>query len=114
MSIINLSKNTILAREVIVADRFFVRLKGLLGRDSLDEQEALIIKPANSIHTFFMHFAIDVVFVDKKNKIAGLRENLKPFRLTPIFPKSALVIELPAYTIQKTQTQIGDIVQIET
>ncbi len=80
----------------------------------LDEQEALVIKPANSIHTFFMRFAIDVMFVDKENKIIGLRENLKPFRLIPPFLKAFLVVELPTQTIQKTQTKIGDIIQIET
>jgi len=113
MGVINLSKNTVLVKKVIIADRFYSRLKGLLGRDSLDEQEGLVIKPANSIHTFFMRFSIDVLFANKENKIVGLRENVKPFKLIPPFLKAFLVVELPANTVQKTKTQIGDIIQIE-
>ncbi len=112
--IVNLSKNTVLAKRAVVADRLFARLKGLLGKRCLDDQQdALVIKPAKSIHTFFMRFAIDAVFVDKKNKVVGLSENLKPFQITPVFWSSLSVIELPAATIQNTRTQIGDILKIE-
>lgn len=112
MAIVNISKNTVLAKKVIVADDFYSRLKGLLGRNSIGQEEALVIRPANSIHTLFMRFSIDVLFVDKENKVIGLRECLEPFMITPIFLNSRLVIELSSQTIQKTQTQIGDILEI--
>ena len=114
MSITNLSKNTILAKKVVLADTFFSRLKGLLGRDALGNQEALIIKPANSIHTFFMRFPIDLIFLDKQNRVTATKESIKPFRLTSPFLNAFSVIELPTNTIKNTQTQVGDILQLET
>ncbi len=72
VKIINKTKNTILAEEAYIADTVFSRVKGLLGKQSLDEGSALIIKPCNSIHTFFMRFPIDVFFVDRNNKIVKI------------------------------------------
>ena len=113
MSIANISKNTILAQEVIIADTFFNRLKGLLGRNSLGAKEALVIKPANSIHTFFMRFSIDLIFLDKQNRVIQVKENIKPFRLIFSSLKVLSVIELPTNTITDTQTQVGDIISVE-
>ncbi len=109
MKIINNSKHTILADDVVVADTVFKRIKGLLGRETLKEKEALIIRPGNSIHTFFMRFPIDVLFVGKNNRIIAAISSLKPFRLTNIYFGAKLVIELPAGTIPSSYTQPGDI-----
>ncbi|MCM8801108.1 MAG: DUF192 domain-containing protein [Candidatus Omnitrophica bacterium] len=109
MKIINKTKNNILAEEVIMADTVFKRIKGLLGRKEIKKGQALIIKPCNSIHTFFMRFSIDVIFVDKDNRIIETIISLKPFRLTRLYPRAAFVIELPAGVIQASLTQTGDI-----
>ena len=71
MKIINISKNTILADKAEMADTFFKRLIGLLNRKSLGKGEALILSPANCIHSFFMRFSIDVLFLDKSNKVVA-------------------------------------------
>jgi Uncharacterized conserved protein len=113
VKIINLTQGTTLADNVCVADNIFTRIKGLLGKEGLTRGEALIIKPCNSIHMFFMRFAIDAVFADKNNKVVGLVERLRPFRLSPIFFKAYFVIELPAGTIQETRTKIQDRLSIE-
>ncbi len=84
-----------------------------MGRKSLENGEALIIEPCNCIHMFFMRFAIDAVFVDRKNEVVGLAEKLKPFRLSPIFFKANFVIELPANKIQESRTQIQDYIALE-
>ncbi len=112
MSIVNLSHNRILAQTVVVADSPSARMKGLLGRDELPQGEALIITHCQSIHMFFMKFSIDVVFVDKNNKIVGLCPNIQPFQLSPIFFNAFQAIELPSGTITATQTQHGDLLQI--
>lgn len=114
MKIINLTQGTILADNAVMADSIFTRIKGLLGRKGLAKGEALIIKPCNSIHMFFMRFAIDAVFVDKNNKVVGLVERLKPFRLSPIFFKAHFVVELPIGTIQETRTQIQDYISFQS
>ena len=111
MRIQNLTQNTILAFNARLADTFLSRLTGLPNRTSLSEGEALVITRSNSIHMLFMRFPIDVVFVDRKNIVAGCVKRILPFRLSPIFWKADRAIELPAGTIDKTRTVIGDSIE---
>ncbi len=113
MRIVNQTKRTVLAESVVIADTPFKRIKGLLGRKDFKEGEALIIKPCNSIHTFFMRFPIDVLFVAQDNRIIKAISYLGPFRLTSIYFNASFAIELPAGTIQSTSTQQGDCLTIE-
>ena len=108
MKIINNSKNTVIADAARVADTWLSRMVGLLGRDNLPVGEALVITRCRSIHMFFMRFAIDVLFVDKSDRVVGLVENIQPFRLSPIFLSSSRAVELPAGTIAATRTSRGD------
>lgn len=112
MKIINKTKNTLLAEVAILADTFFKRMVGLLGRKEFKQGEALVLKPCNSIHTFFMRFAIDVIFVDEQNKIIEAISHLKPFRLTRIYWLSLLAIELPAGMIKSSNTQKNDLLAV--
>jgi hypothetical protein len=113
MKIINLTKNILLSEEALLSASFLKRLKGLLGRKSLRKDQAMILRPANSVHTFFMHFPIDVLFVDRNNIVVKAIKNLSPFKATGIYFKSACVIEFPAGVIQETQTTEGDYLQIQ-
>src|SRR3990167_5499973 len=106
MRILNATKNTVLAKEGRVADTFFKRLKGLLGKESLRINEALVITRCKAIHMFFMRFAIDGVFVGKDNRVAGLVYGIRPFRISPFFLKASFVIEFPVGTIAASQTQL--------
>ncbi len=108
MKIINLTNNAVLADRARVADTFWTRLVGLLNRKSLEKGEALILKPCSSIHTFFMRFSIDVLFLDKKGKVIGLFSVFRSFRVSPVYFGVYLAIELPAGTLQLTQTKLGD------
>lgn len=83
-------------------------MKGLLGRDGFSAGEALVIAKCQSIHMFFMRFAIDAIFVDKKGYVVGLVKHIKPFRLSPVFFRSEYVVELEAGTIEATKTSVGD------
>jgi hypothetical protein len=113
MKIINQTKGKLLADKVIIADTFLARIKGLLGKNSLEENEALIIRPCSSIHTFFMRFAIDVVFLDRQNRVVAFKKNLVPFRLTFAHHKACLAIELPAHKISQSYTQLNDLIKLE-
>ncbi len=108
MRLINQTKNTILSEDLSVANTPFSRIKGLLGEKSLEQGKALLIKPCNSIHTFFMSFPIDVIFIDKNNEVVKTISSLKPYRLSAIYFKASSVIELPVGVIQKTNTCVGD------
>ncbi|MEI7998590.1 MAG: DUF192 domain-containing protein [Candidatus Omnitrophota bacterium] len=108
MPITNLTKETLLANSVEIANTPFKRMRGLLGRTSMKAQEALIITECNSIHMFFMKFTIDVVFLNKENKVIGLSKRIKPFECSPIFWRAVCAVELPEGTIEATNTQVGD------
>lgn len=108
MKIINQTKNTILAENAMLAKRFFDRIKGLLGKKDFKPGEALIIRPCNSIHTFFMHFPIDLLFIDKSSKVIGLQICFRPWGLSPIYWRAKFVIELPTGVISASQTTFGD------
>jgi uncharacterized protein len=104
----NKTKETFLAFRVDIADSIAGRLVGLLGRRSLKPDGGVWIIPANAIHTIGMLFSFDVVMIDKDFKVVSLKELVKPFRV--ILPKrrAETVIELPAHTIFRSRTEIGD------
>ena len=112
MKIFNSFQNTFLANQVVVADTFFSRFVGLLNRKNLNSGEALMITRCRSIHMFFMRFAIDVIFVDRQNRVVGLVEGIKPFCLSSIFLKASYAIELPEGTIKTSKTVVGDELQV--
>jgi len=109
----NQTKETFLAFRVKVADSIFGRLIGLLGRRSLQPDSGVWIVPANAVHTIGMLFTFDLVLVDKNFKVVGLRELVRPFRITMPERKAESVLELPAHTIFRSRTQIGDQLLIE-
>src|SRR3989338_961853 len=111
LKIFNTTRKTIIADQVKVAGAFFARMVGLLNRRSLNEREGLIILSCRQIHMVFMRFPIDVIFVDKNHKVAGLVRNIQPFGVSPIFWKASFAIEVPTTTIEKSQTQLGDSIE---
>src|SRR5216683_3203403 len=109
----NKTKETFLAFRVNIADSIAGRLIGLLGRRSLKPDGGVWIVPANSIHTIGMLFSFDVVMIDKNFNVVSVKELVKPFRI--ILPKlrAESVIELPAHTIFRSRTEVGDELVIE-
>ena len=110
---INITKGVALASELEVATSLAARTKGLLGRDGLRSEQGMLIDPCSSIHMWFMRFPIDVVFLDKKNRVVGLRRNIKPWGMAWSW-RGAKTIELPVGVIASTRTQLGDIVAFQT
>jgi uncharacterized protein len=108
MRLINQTKNTVLAEDLLISGSFFQRIKGLLGRKSLLSGQAMILSPCNSVHTFFMHFDIDVLFVDKNYRVIKAIAALKPNRITATYWQSCRVIELPAGKLNFTNTLASD------
>ncbi len=104
----NKTKETFLAFRVEVCDSVWGRLRGLLGKRSLKPDSGVWIVPANAIHTVGMLFSFDLVLIDKNFKVVGLRELVRPFRITLPEPKAESVLELPAHSIFRSRTQIGD------
>ena len=109
----NKSRETFLAFRVRVADSILGRLIGLLGRKSLAPDSGVWIVPSNAVHTIGMLFSFDLVLIDKDFKVVGLRELVRPFRVTWPNHRAESVIELPAHSIFRSRTQIGDQLLIE-
>lgn len=98
----------LLIEQLNIADGLWSRGKGLLGRKSLLENEALWIVPGNNIHTFFMKFAIDCIFVDKKLEIKKLVPNAEPFRFVGPYWKAFSVFEVRSGFIEIKKLKVGD------
>jgi uncharacterized protein len=73
--------DAVVCERCVLADNPWTRLKGLLGRRSLDDGEGLLIRPTGSIHMFFMRFAIDAVFLDRDMRVLKVSSDLKPWRM---------------------------------
>lgn len=96
----NRTLGRVLAARVLRADTAFARAKGLLGHDALEPGEGMWIAPCAVIHTFFMRFAIDAVFLDGDGRVSWIVENLRPWRLSPWVPGARSVLELAALSLQ--------------
>jgi len=112
MRAVNRRTGKTLATNVKVADNLFTRMKGLLGKKELLQGEALWIRPCFSIHTFFMKFPIDVIFLNKNNQVVAAVTHLTSNRMTRFYPQSFSVLELPIGTIAASNSEIGDIIEI--
>uniref|UniRef100_C6E417 DUF192 domain-containing protein n=1 Tax=Geobacter sp. (strain M21) TaxID=443144 RepID=C6E417_GEOSM len=108
MRAINKSTGRTLAGRVVAAETWLSRSRGLLGRDELPVGEGLLLRPCRGVHTFFMRFPIDVVFLDRSQRVVATVGRLKPGRMTRIFLKAGSALELPAGTIALSLTRCGD------
>jgi len=102
--------------QVVAADAFlaaspWARMRGLLGRASLPTGEAIILRPASSIHTAFMRFAIDVVFLDKDDRVLKVVRDLAPFRLSAA-RHARSVIEMAGGALKDVDLQAGDALEM--
>lgn len=112
MRAINGNSGLVMASELRVADTPWSRARGLLGKKGLRQGEGLLIRPCIGIHTFFMSFTIDVIFLDRDNRVLATVERLKPQRATRLVMASAGVMELPAGTVADSGTRPGDAIEI--
>jgi uncharacterized protein len=107
LRISNVTRQSVLAHCVEVADEATARRKGLLGRQELRAGEGLWIRPCEAVHTFGMQFPIDLVYLDGKLRVTKVRSGVRPWRLSVCFTAHS-VLELASGTIRETQTKPGD------
>lgn len=103
----NLTRGTVLGDAIDIADTSSKRTTGLLKHNKLKSGEGLWIVPCEGVHTFFMKFALDLVYIDKKNVVRKTVANVPPWRLSMCLPAHS-IIELPAGVITETSTVKGD------
>ena len=83
----------IIATELLMADNYWLRLRGLIGRPPLKPQQAIWIKPCQQVHTHFMSYALDVVFLDRQLRVVEVSRNLEPWRFSPWVRSSHSLLE---------------------
>jgi uncharacterized membrane protein (UPF0127 family) len=113
MRVFNQTRNLPLITQGRLANTFWLRLRGLLGAAPLQKGEGLILVGEKSIHTLFMKFPIDVVYVDQNYTVIRTDANMVPYRLGPFIRQSAYVLEMPTGIIADTTTKIGDQLKFE-
>lgn len=112
-SLINTSKNKVIASQVEETNGFGERSKGLLGRDSLEQGRALWIPGSyNSVHTFFMKFPLDLIFVDRNLVVRTVKTNVPPWRLVFAHWKSFSVFEMAAGQLSPDNVEKGDVLNV--
>jgi uncharacterized membrane protein (UPF0127 family) len=107
LSIRNETRGSVLGDSIDVADTRAKRNTGLLKHAGLEPGHGLWIVPCEGIHTFFMKFAIDVVYIDRKRRVRKVVRGLVPWRASLCLTAHS-VIELPVGVIDASQTQKGD------
>jgi uncharacterized membrane protein (UPF0127 family) len=110
----NKTRETFVATEAKLADGYFSRLVGLLGKTRCWARpgQGLWIVPSHGVHTVGMLFAIDLVFLDRDSCVVHTEEYVRPFRISRVTLKAQSVLELPPYTVFRTGTQVGDRLEI--
>lgn len=108
----NKSNNSMISQDLMVADSFFKRLKGLMFTKELLPESALYIYPCSGIHTYFMNYNIDVLYLDINNIILAIDEDMKPGKIGKYVKNAVGVIELPGGRARETQTKVGQAVQV--
>ncbi|HOG48429.1 MAG TPA: DUF192 domain-containing protein [Anaerolineae bacterium] len=104
----NLTQATVVAEGADLADGMFTRLRGLIGRRTLAPGQGLVISPCSSIHTCFMGFPIDVLFVDRAHRVVKAVPAVPAWRIGPVGPGARYVVELPAGSLAASRTTVGD------
>ncbi len=114
----NQTKGTILCERLEVAEGRAAQNKGLLGRDGLEPGCGMLFEntsylPLMWMHMFFMRFAIDIVFLDKLNRVVRINHNLKPWRVSSMVFGARKALELAADATARSNTTEGDVVLFE-
>lgn len=109
----NDTRGTSLGDSIRVAGSLGERLRGLLFHREIAEGEGLWIRPCNSVHSFFLPYPIDVLFLDEAHFVVACVAPLSPWRATRIHLRARSVLELPAGTVGRARTEVGDRLVLE-
>ena len=101
-------RGLVLGNRIAVADRWWLRLKGLLGRSTLGPGEGLLLRPCRAVHMMGMRFPLDIAFLDPDGTVVATYPNLGPGGRTGWHQRADGALELPAGTLAASGTREGD------
>jgi len=108
MQITNRTRNTLIGTRVRQAATFWSRLRGYIGRPEPRQGEGILFVPCKAIHTCWMSFSLDVLFLDEKGKVLKLVRAMAPWKFTRLVPGARYALEVPVGTINASGTSVGD------
>jgi uncharacterized membrane protein (UPF0127 family) len=111
VKVVNRTRETMLAERAELANNYWTRFVGLMGRRELPAGSGLVLQPGGGIHMWFMRIPLDVIHVDKQNRITHVLRSIKPWRFGPLFVGNKYAIELPVGAADGTQ--VGDVIEVE-
>jgi uncharacterized protein len=110
----NRTRESFVATEAVLADGYWQRLVGLLGKTRKWARlgAGLWIVPSRGVHTIGMLFPIDLIFLGKNREVVQIEEHVRPFRISRVCLSANSILELPAHTVYRTGTRVGDRLEI--
>lgn len=109
----NRTRNTMLVTDGLVADTYWTRFVGLMGKRELKDGFGLLLKNESAIHSFGMRVPIDVAYLDANSKVLRVAPAMRAWRLGPLVRGVRDVLELPIGTLASSQTVQGDELALE-
>ncbi len=109
---VEMVSGSVVADHVEVADTIWSRFAGLMFRRELPPGHGLVIRPCNSIHMFFMRFALDVVFIGGDGRVVRVLDSIRPWRASSLVRGAKAAIELPAGTARRAALVPGMVLHI--
>jgi len=107
VKLFNRTLDRVVCQRIELARTLWTRTRGLLGRPPLSRGEGLLIEPCQSVHMFFMRYAIDVAFLDDEYRVVALRHELRPWRATRYIRDAHAALELPAGAARAAGLELG-------
>jgi uncharacterized membrane protein (UPF0127 family) len=110
LRIVNRTRDRTLGSRVGLADQWWLRARGFMGRAEPGPGEGLLLSPCRGVHMIGMKFSLDVILLDRQGRVAALHPELGPGRRTAWHARARYALEVPAGTIRATDTREGDLV----
>lgn len=112
MELINCRTGKVISSHVVMADRFITRLTGLMRKKEMSFESALVLKPCSQVHTFFMRFNIDILFLNRDFRVKHVIENMRSWRISRLVWGAHCAVELPGGTL-RNRVLPGDTLKLE-
>ena len=106
----NTARGSVLGTRIGLADRWWYRLRGMIGRSALQPGDGLVLRPCRAVHMAWMSFPLDVAFLDKRGRVVAVYHDLAPGARTGWHTEARDALELPAGTLARTGTMNGDMI----
>lgn len=111
IAVVNRTRGTTLGTRISLADRWWLRLRGQIGRPEPRPGEGLMLLECRAVHMHGVRYPLDVAFVDRRGTVVALYAELRPHARTRWHRRAAHAIELPAGTLAATRTREGDVIE---